>query len=313
MPKLKFNPETPLYTSDAKAWRIDQFDEVWSSLQASGKPLVLFVHGRGKEPGKSLLGATFVKGLAVHKIERGYDVRVLMFNWDSAFRAFAMFDRQVPLSHTAAGASALLQVLEKLQAFATAHPGARQPALLVHSMGSVVVQRAVEGGAWPQAQGIFSAVVFSQPDADDVGHAGWLDTLARREKTFVTLNRDDKVLGRSTDSRPAGARALGLGTTEPLARHATYVDISRMGPAGEKDEDHEVFGKGAMNGQVYICEFFTQALTGRPVQLDPALNVERVDGDVLVRLRDHRVPGAPCLKIPPLPASQAEDPDEALA
>lgn len=299
--KMKFNPDTPLYTSDVKGWRMDQFDTVMSKVLADGKPVVLFVHGRGKEPGKGLLGATFTEGKAVHKIERGYDVNVLMFNWDSAFKGFSFLDREVPLSHTSAGGAALGRVVAALQQYQAQHPDTRKPALLVHSMGSVVLQKAVTEGRWPQANDLFSAVLLSQPDADDVGHAQWLDELAVREKTFVTLNRDDNVLRRSTDSRPPGAHALGLDTVQPLAQHATYIDISRMGPTGEKDEDHEVFGKGAMNQQIFLCQFFTQAMTGQKVVLDPAKNVESVERGVVHRLRDKRQPGAPCLKVPELP------------
>lgn len=298
---LKFNPETPLYTADLKAWRIDQLAAVLANFAALGKRVVLFVHGRGKEPGKGLLGSTFTEGKAVHKIERGYDVGVVMFNWDSAFKGFNFLDRDVPLSHTAAGGEALGKVLEALRQFQIERPDAPKPALLVHSMGSIVVQKAVRAGHWPQVDGLFSAVLFSQPDADDVGHADWLNVVAARERTFVTLNRDDHVLKRSDDARPHGAHALGLDTTQPLALRATYVDISRMGSLGKKDEDHEVFGKGAMNGQLYLCQFFTQVLTGEPVVLDPGQNVEGVDRAVVYRLRDRREPKAPCLSVPTLP------------
>lgn len=299
--KLKFNPNTPLYTADAKAWRIDQFAQAFAALQASGKPVVIFVHGRGKEPGKSLLGGTFVQGMAVHKIERGYDCRVLMLNWDSAFPGLNLFDREVPLNHTPAAASSLGGLLQALKQYQATVPGVALPALLVHSMGSIVVQRSIENGHWPQAARLFSAVVFSQPDADDVGHATWLDTLGAREKTFVTLNSDDHVLKRSTDGRPAGAHALGLGTAQPLAPHAAYIDLSRMGALGAKDDDHEVFGKGAMNGQLNVCRFFQQALTGQDVVLDPASNVESIDREVIFRLRSRHEPGAPCLRVPELP------------
>lgn len=300
MSQLKFNPETPLYTSDAKGWRVDQLPEVMNILMGSGQPIVLFVHGRGKEPGKSLLGGTFTKGMAVHKIERGYGAKVLMFNWDSAFHGFNLFDREVPLSHTKAGAEALGKVLVALQEFGAANPGVARPALLVHSMGSIVVEHAIKGHHWPLSQGLFSAVLFSQPDADDVGHAAWLDSVGQREKTFITQNRDDKVLRRSSDARPAGAQALGLGTDQPLAPHAKYVDLSTMGDLGLKDEDHEVFGKGAMNGQLYVCQFFTQALTGQSVVLDPAVNVESIARKGIFRLRGRSEPGAHCLKVPEL-------------
>lgn len=297
---LKFNANTPLYTSDTKAWRMDEFATVMAHLLTLGKPIVIFVHGRGKEPGKSLQGGTFTKGLAVHKIERGYDVSVLMFNWDSAFHGLNFLDREVPLSHTPAGAVALGWLLTALSQFQQTHPQSKKPALLVHSMGSIVVQHAIQDGHWPNASQLFSAVLFSEPDADDKGHAAWFEQLAQRESTYITQNRDDNVLKRSVDARPDGTHALGLGTSEPLAPHAKYVDISRMGPLGKKDEDHEVFGKGAMNGQVYLCQFFTQSLTGLPVVL-AADNVESVTRQVVYRLRDKRDANAPCLKIPPLP------------
>lgn len=303
---LRFNADTPLYTSDASAWRMDDLNQVLDVLVKRSKPIVAFVHGRGKEPNKSLRGAKWAEGLAVHKVELGYDVSVLMFNWDSAFKGINFKDRKVPLSHTDAGGADLGKLLAGLGRYQLEHPGLQKPALLVHSMGSIVLQKAVAGGHWPAASGLFSSVLFSQPDADDVGHADWLDVLAKKENTFVTLNRDDHILLKSTDERPKGSKALGLDTKHPLARHAKYIDISRMGPVGEgeeaeKDDDHEVFGKGAMNGQVFLCEFFTQALTGKPVDLDPNRNVESIERGNVYRLRDHRKKGAPCLKVPAMP------------
>lgn len=303
MARLEFNSSTPLYTSDAKAWAIDQLPSVLLQLSGTGKPIVIFVHGRGKEPGKSLLGGTFTKGMAVHKIERGYDAKVLMFNWDSAFHGLNLFDREVPLSHTAEGGLALGKTLSALQQFEAANPGFPRPVLLVHSMGSIVVQRALQDGYWHAAAPLFSTVLFSEPDADDVGHASWLELLAERERTFVTQNRDDKVLIRSTDARPPGANALGLGTAQALAPHATYVDLTNMGPLGAKDDDHEVFGKGAMNGQLYVCQFFTQALTKSSVALEHGVNVDSIERGVIYRLKSRHEPSAPCLKIPELPSS----------
>ncbi len=301
MKKIAFDPAVPLYTSDSRAWRIDQLTNVLDSLESTGKPTVIFVHGRGKEPNKSLRGGTFTDGMAVHKIELGYDVRVLMLNWDSAFKGFHFLDREVPLSHTEAASVALGQVLKELQKHQSAAPLSPKPALLVHSMGSIVIQKAILAGRWPDASGLFSCVLFSQPDADDVGHSVWLERLAQREKVFVTLSKDDHVLKRSTDARPKGTHALGLGAMDPLAVSATYVDLTCMGPMGQKDEDHEVFGKGAMNGQLYLCQFFTQALTGNRVTLDINFNVESVDRQVVYRLKSHFEPGAACLAKPTLP------------
>jgi hypothetical protein len=302
MDKLKFNPATPLYTGDCIAWRLDQLALVLDSLFNRGKPVVVFVHGRGKEPNKSLKGASFVEGKAVPKIELGYNVSVLMFNWDSAFRGVAFWDRGTPLSNVPAAAASLGAFLVALKAYRSSHSSRPAPALLVHSMGSIVVQHTVQRALWPAGEAIFRSVVLSQPDADDVGHSIWLDQLAHQESVYVTLNRDDKVLQRSTDERPQGRHALGLGTNEPLASAARYIDLTGMGPIGsEKEDDHEVFGKGAMNGQVYVCEFFEQVLRGTGVALDPGVNVDSIERGVTYRLKAKFDPKAPCLRQPALP------------
>lgn len=85
MSKIEFNPDAPLYTSDEVAWTIKQAGAALAKLAGARRPIIIFVHGRGKEPNKSLRGATFVVGQAVRKLEEGYGAKVLMFNWDSAF------------------------------------------------------------------------------------------------------------------------------------------------------------------------------------------------------------------------------------
>lgn len=298
--KMKFNPETPLYTSDQRSWGIDAFAVLMTTLLELGKPIVFFVHGRGREPEKSLHRGEPKRGKAVHKIELGYNVSTVMFNWRSAFKWPNIADRDLPLRHTSAGGKSLGLVLEQLLLFQAKHPQAPKPALLVHSMGSIVVQKAVQEGHWPEARALFSNLLFSQPDCDDVGHAEWLDEIASRESTYLTLNEDDKILKRSRDARPRGSRALGLGTSQPLSPQAKYIDISRMGPLGIDDDDHEVFHKGNMDGQVHLCRFFTEVLTGANVILDQR-NVESVERGVIYRLRHHLDRNAPCVETPRLP------------
>lgn len=300
MAKLNFEPTKPLYTSDTKGWPLDQLESVLSALHATGKPLVIFIHGRGIEPNKSLRGATFVEGLAVHKLERGYDVGVLMFNWDSAFPTPWFNDRSRALGNTPAAADQLTKLLSRFEQYFFDHPERSRPVLLVHSMGSIVLQKTVEAEGWPQKP-VFKHVVITQPDADDVGHSVWVSKLAAVERVFVTQNSDDKVLKKSKDDRPAGSHALGLGTQQPVATNAAYVDLTNMGALGAVDDDHEVFGKGAMNGQLYVCQFLSQALRGEEVQLQVGVNVEIVHRNVVHKLVSRHRPAAPCLSVPSMP------------
>jgi hypothetical protein len=76
-----------------------------------------------------------------------------------------------------------------------------------------------------------------------------------------------------------------------------------MGPIGsEQDDDHEVFGKGAMNGQVYVCEFFEQALRGTGVVPDPGVNVDSIERGGIYRLKAKFDLKAPRLRQPALPS-----------
>lgn len=306
---LKFDPDHPLYTIDEKAWKIEQLAAVFDQLVEHGKPVVIFVHGRGKEPRKSLQGAHWVRGLAVPKIELGYDTSVLMFNWDSAFPFLQFTDRELPLSKTEAGAESFCTFLNALKNYQSSHPTFK-PTLVAHSMGSIVVQKAVSSKNWPQGgTALFRQVLLTEPDADDVGHAAWLDKLGKLEKVYVTWNNDDKVLLKSTNQRPPGRHALGLGTAEKLSQSVKYVDLSRMGAIGSvQDDDHEVFGKGAMNGQIFVCRFFTQAIRGEEVVLDPIVNIEAIDRKVVYKLKSKFEPDAPCLKQPILPTKYLNAP-----
>lgn len=304
MSKLKFDADTPIYTTGPdhghKAWRMQDARAALAEVYARGKPVVVFVHGRGKEPNKSFRGATFAKGLAVWKLELGYDCSVVMFNWDSAFPGILFLDRSRALGNTVDGGRRLTEFLGELARFQVNRPELAKPALLAHSMGTIVLQHAIDSGAWPAGGPLFTHVVLSEPDADDIGHGAWLKKLGSRETAFSTLNADDKVLKRSTDARPQNAHALGLGTTEPLAPNVRYIDLTSMGTLGAVDDDHEVFGKGAMNGQVNVCAVFEQALLGKSVTLNDS-NVASITREVVYALKQRSDANAPCLRIPALP------------
>ena len=311
MPKLKFNADTPIYTTAPgnkdRAWRMEDAQTALAAAYARGRPVVVFVHGRGKEPNKSFRGATFAKGLAVWKLELGYDCSVVMFNWDSAFPGFFFLDRSRALANTVEGGARLGEFLRELVRFEASHPDMSKPVLLAHSMGSIVLQHTVASKAWPTEAPLFKQVVISEPDADDVGHRDWVAALGEHEKVFITLNADDHVLKNSTNARPDGAKPLGLGTEEALATNVNYVDLTSMGALNStEDDDHEVFGKGAMNGQVNVCAFFDQAILGKEVVLD-STNVISIERGVVHKLQQRFEEKSPCLRIPQLPNFKEDD------
>ena len=128
--KYKFDSNYPLYVRDGSKFGFDDVDKALDRVYSTGKPVVMFIHGRGNEPNKSLDKATFVEGGAVRKIEDHYNATVLMFNWDS--QAF-LYDRSKPLSKMKQSADSLAIVLAKMWTYFQNHPKLKRPSLIAET------------------------------------------------------------------------------------------------------------------------------------------------------------------------------------
>ena len=144
---IKYDERFLVYTSDTRGFEATGLKPLFDRLLRSDRPIILFVHGRGKEPAKSLAGAGFfaglggVEGKAVAKLE-AYGATVVMFSWDSqrsGFLFFGLTDRERALGNTSEGASRFGRVLGVFdQAIAEARQAGITPpsvTLLAHSMG----------------------------------------------------------------------------------------------------------------------------------------------------------------------------------
>ncbi|MEA2344932.1 MAG: hypothetical protein QOF63_3101 [Thermoanaerobaculia bacterium] len=262
--KSAFVPASLVYTADAQGFAADGVRPLFDRLLHGTQPVVLFVHGRGNEPKKSLFGGTLVEGKAVSKLEE-YGVKVVLFSWDS--KAESLFGRKVPLSHMPDASMRLSQVIDALTssigAMEQAHVQHPPITLLAHSMGTIVVQTyAQDDHTWktPGGRPLFTNVILSSPDADDVGHAGWVDKIASVEPVFITVNPSDPTLKDSKDARVSPAHALGLDPGNMLAAKATYVHID--------EQKHEIFTKTASHPE--ISTFFADLFQGQEPNLGDA-------------------------------------------
>lgn len=275
---LKYDPTTPLYDNDKSAHSIGDIGALLSDASSKGQRVVFYLHGRGAEPEKSF-NAKMTGGGAVGRLSTEYGVRVILIGWNSKATGK---DRSEPLTQVDQGAGTLGSVLNQLIEFQRLNPNVQRPSLLVHSMGSIVLATLVQQRGWPEAQGksIFSNILFSEPDADSQGHAGWLSKVSSRERVYVTQNTRDSVLKLSTDSRtPNGNFALGLEPVEPLASNAKYVNLTEALKVKRvlvlKLGAHQVFSKSWMGGNVNTCIFVTKALLGEKFEPDEIAGVTR--------------------------------------
>jgi hypothetical protein len=279
--KLTFDPKYPLYIRDGSKFGFDEVDLALDRVYADQQPVVVFIHGRGNEPNKSLDKAIFVEGGAVRKIETHYKAKVLMFNWES--KAF-LYDRTVPLSHMKESADSLAIVLQKMSNYFAAHPKLKRPTLIVHSMGSIVLETYVKKYGWFSSlkTALFSKVMFTSPDADNLNHWMWLNEVGRVEKVYLTINKNDDILEKSKDERPNGVAALGRVPVLPFSDNITYLDLTDI--AGGV---HEAFNKENMKSQLFFCQIFENLVKGddpllsqKNVQATPVSNYFKVKSKV---------------------------------
>lgn len=241
---------------DGSKFSFDDVDKALDRAYSAGKPVVVFVHGRGNEPNKSLDKATFVEGGAVRKLEDHYNATVLMFNWDS--QAF-LYDRTQPLSKMKQSADSLAVVLSKMWNYFQTRPKLKRPTLIAHSMGSIVVETYVKKYGWfPHANAaLFSKIFFTSPDADNLNHWVWLTEIGQNEKVYLSINKNDDILEKSNDERDNVTKPLGLRPILPYAENITYLDISNIGGGM-----HEAFNKSNMKSQVHFCQIFDRIIKG---------------------------------------------------
>ena len=257
---IQYDPQFFVYTSDATPFKLDGVKPLFDRLLRGSKPIVLFVHGRGDEPKKSLKGTGFfvglfgVEGKAVQKLEQ-YGSSVVLFSWDSR-RGSGLTDRERPLANMPDSARRFANVLGEVAKSLAAAPAAHPPVtLLAHSMGTIVVQTYVQqNGGWrsPGDGRLFANVVLSSADADNLGHPAWVDKIAAVERVFVTVNPIDPTLEESVEARQPSAVALGRDPGAPLANAATYAML--------QINAHEIFTKKPDHPE--ISKFFDAAFKG---------------------------------------------------
>ena len=225
----------------------------------SDRPIVLFVHGRGNEPEKS------IQRNALATIEARHDVRVIMFNWDSS----------CPICRPVAGAAdAAPDLAFLLKAVAESRrngiAGDNKLILLTHSMGSIVLEHAVANSRFDELpDNLFDAIILAASDSDADGHAGWLERLSRlAPATYVTVNPHDWILALS-------GRDRRMGNHVPDGRNGDHagLPVRYIVASSENFTVHRLFNNGNLAGCANLGRILDSAIRGNAVPLDGEKNV----------------------------------------
>lgn len=231
---LPYNPANFLYLSKDKAYGQNQIREAFRdslSTGEPGKPVILFVHGRGVEPHKSLIGGKAVEGRAVEKLRGAYNQPVVMFSWDSAY-GWIVLDRCRPKANAEPAAERLWTVIDELSKWPT---GAGRPrmVLLVHSMGNIVLENYLLKLKHEIPKGLFEAIVLSSADADNEGHDVWVRMLKQSAPVYITVNPGDDTL--------CWARSCRKWSVDPLGMNPGKVRVEGVRYEPFNTDAHEIF------------------------------------------------------------------------
>jgi Alpha/beta hydrolase of unknown function (DUF900) len=263
-----FDPTTRLVIAPAERKPISSIDQTLAKLFAEKLPLVLYVHGRGNEPRKT------EEGKILEILEKEYGVKALMFNWDS--KGFIL---SRPVGNAVEAAPYLSEVIAEIVDYRKRNPDAKSVpiSLLVHSMGNIVLQTAIEKDltAMENGEPLFTNILLSEADADAEEHNLWVQKLKAKGIILVTINKNDKTL--SWSSHDYGKTPLGINPQKPLATNAYYLDLT-----GLVGKVHRIFQKGRQNGQVSVCKILTSTLQSKTLNLENGLISKTYDERILV-------------------------------
>ena len=227
---------------------VSDFREIVTAFaqSAPAKPVILYVHGRGDEPSKSIKEG-ILKSLADE-----YGVNPILFSWPSGEGLF-------PESRARNAGPALGDVLGQLREFRASSPEGLKVTMLTHSMGSFVLEGFLKDYQGDLPGGLFDSVVISSSSSTVDDHAAWVEKINFSPKVFITYGHDDPML--SVAGFGMGTARLGKhgarqkDDKERVARNAVYIDF------GQAIAEHRYFvGNGK---QACVYNFFNESLNGR--------------------------------------------------
>lgn len=259
---------TSLITDDGTQYQVSNLSQEGSEIAQtlkndieSGKAdnFIFYVHGRGKEPNKSLREV-------IPNLEKEYTATVLMFHWFPSYKGPLGY----PKEEANAAAPDLGKALEYFQTYKDSHKDEFEnvkTTMLIHSMGNIVFGKVMGSyKAGTLKKGLFDTVILNSADADAKGHDEWVKKIDFANNIYITLNDGDNILSMSAKSQRE--KRLGQTTTTisgkqiPLAGNAKYVDFKETGV------NHRYFLKSGQEDNPWLKQFYESVMNGNSIDLN---------------------------------------------
>lgn len=147
--------------------------------------------------------------------------------------------------------------------------------LLVHSMGNIVFSKMMKSYKEKSLdKNLFDTIILNSADADAKGHDEWVRKIDFSNNIYITVNKNDSILGLS--AKKQGEKRLGqklktvMGKDIPLAGNVNYVDFSEI------DVNHRYFLHGGQDGNRYLEKFYDAVLNGKSINLDQFDGIQEI-------------------------------------
>ncbi|MDP5206522.1 alpha/beta hydrolase [Alishewanella sp. SMS8] len=251
--------------------------------------LMLYVHGFNNDLASVLDRA--------EQLEQNYNLEVVIFSWPANGGGVqGVLSYKSDKRDALASVGALNRVLERLQSivqqlhadyveqleqtteakfgddaekwdrYFTAAAAARCPFtinLMLHSMGNYLYKHLLSSSVYAGDQLIFDNIVMVAADANNAGHANWVDNIQCRNRLYITLNEHDSALRASRMKMGEKQRArLGHYLRCLESKTATYINFTGQAHVGTSHAYFE--GKPLENSQVR--SFFQLAFNGQTAE-----------------------------------------------
>ncbi len=279
------NERTPqpnsVVTVDGKIESVDSFttllDQAVRDIRSSDVQdnLILFVHGRGKHPEKA-----FKKSL-ISDLESNYSATVIMYHWPSWEGPLAF-----PEANARASAKDFTSVLEELRKYKRINSQlvyGIKFTLLAHSMGSIVLEESILTMGQNAFGDIFDTIVISASASAGRGHSNWVGMIGVHDNIYVTVNKDDTMLGKAGIKMKQRRLGKGLqnrdGVEFKLADNAKYIDLT------ESALGHQYYIHRELEDRPLAKKFFDRVLNGLPAILDQDHGVREVNRERIYVLK----------------------------
>ncbi len=230
-----------------------------------GKPLVLYVHGDGKDFRKVLDRAW--------KIHDKYDVQVLAFDYPSFVPDLGGLRNYYNSRRNAeAAVDKFIALLRQLQEEPVIEGMAKT--LFLHSLGNHVLEVAIrQKGCEELVRSLFSNILLNSACVNLRDHHQWVEQLGESPGIYITYNKKDHVLKGAmliTLRRKLGAKLRGS-----MADNAEYVNFRKVAFM-----EHNYFVKPpVVEKYPFVKEFYRTIFHGKKVDLeDKTVFTERRNG-----------------------------------